>query len=72
MLGLGMGADAKAALEAMRKLQAIIEFNPDGTIIAANENFCGAIGYQLSEIVSQHHCMFVEQAEGRSPGSARQ
>ena len=67
MLGLGTGADAKAVLAAMGKSQAIIEFKPDGTIITANENFCHAVGYQLSEIVGQHHRMFVEQAEAASP-----
>lgn len=67
MLGLGAGTDAKAVLEAMSKSQAIIEFKPDGTIITANENFCHAIGYQLSEIVGQHHRMFIEQAEAASP-----
>ncbi len=51
----------------MSKSQAIIEFKPDGTIITANDNFCRTVGYQLSEIVGQHHRMFVEQAEAASP-----
>ena len=63
MLGFGAGADAKAVLEAMRKSQAIIEFKLDGTIITANENFCRALGYQLSEIAGQHHRLFVDSAE---------
>ncbi|HEV7323294.1 MAG TPA: PAS domain-containing methyl-accepting chemotaxis protein [Ensifer sp.] len=67
MLSLGAGADAKAVLDAMSKSQAIIEFKPDGTIITANDNFCRTVGYQLSEIVGQHHRMFVEQAEAASP-----
>ncbi|TDW24945.1 methyl-accepting chemotaxis sensory transducer with Pas/Pac sensor [Rhizobium azibense] len=62
MLGFG-GADAKAVLEAMNKSQAIIEFKLDGTIITANENFCRALGYQLSEIVGKHHRIFVDPAE---------
>ncbi len=37
-----------------------IEFNPDGTIIDANQNFLTAIGYQLEEIVGKHHRMFVD------------
>ncbi|MBP1862092.1 methyl-accepting chemotaxis protein [Rhizobium herbae] len=63
MLGFGAGADAKAVLEAMRKSQAIIELELDGTIITANENFCQALGYQLSEIAGQHHRLFVDPAE---------
>ncbi|TPP10403.1 methyl-accepting chemotaxis protein [Rhizobium glycinendophyticum] len=65
MLGFG-GADAKAVLEAMSKSQAIIEFKLDGTILSANENFCQALGYQLSEIVGQHHRLFVDPAEAGS------
>jgi methyl-accepting chemotaxis protein len=63
MLGFGAGSDAKAVLEAMSKSQAIIEFKLDGTIITANENFCRALGYQVSEIVGQHHRIFVDPAE---------
>ncbi|MEC9462705.1 MAG: PAS domain-containing protein, partial [Pseudomonadota bacterium] len=59
MLGFG-GVDAKAVMEAMSKSQAIIEFKLDGTILTANENFCRALGYQLSEIVGKHHRTFVD------------
>lgn len=65
MLGFG-GADAKAVLEALSKSQAIIEFKLDGTIITANENFCRALGYQLSEIVGKHHKIFVDPTEVNS------
>jgi len=63
MLGFGTGADAKAVLEAMSKSQAIIEFKLDGTILSANQSFCQALGYQLSEIVGQHHRLFVDPKE---------
>jgi methyl-accepting chemotaxis protein len=43
--------------------QAVIEFNLDGTIITANDNFLKAMGYSLAEIQGKHHSMFVEQAE---------
>ncbi|MEQ8305874.1 MAG: PAS domain-containing methyl-accepting chemotaxis protein [Hoeflea sp.] len=62
MLGLG-NTDAKAVLEALNKSQAVIEFKLDGTIVTANENFCQAMGYDLSEIKGQHHRMFIEPAE---------
>ncbi|TDH39473.1 PAS domain S-box protein [Pseudohoeflea suaedae] len=39
---------------------AIIEFELDGTIITANENFCAALGYTLDEIKGKHHSIFVE------------
>jgi methyl-accepting chemotaxis protein len=50
----------KGIIAAIDKSQAVIEFNMDGTIIQANDNFLGAIGYSLEEIVGKHHKMFVE------------
>jgi len=67
MLGFVSGSEAKALVEAVGRSQAIIEFKLDGTIITANENFCKALGYALSEIVGQHHRMFVDPAEVNSP-----
>ena len=67
MLGFGAGADAKAVLDAMTKSQAIIELKLDGTIITANENFCRALGYQLSELAGQHHRLLVDPAEAAAP-----
>jgi methyl-accepting chemotaxis protein len=47
-------------LTAINKSQAVIEFNMDGTIITANENFLKPMGYTLDEIQGRHHSMFVE------------
>lgn len=58
--------DAQGQLEAINRSQAVIEFKLDGTIVNANDNFCGAIGYSLDEIRGRHHRMFVEQAYGAS------
>jgi len=49
-------------LSAINKVQAIIEFNLDGTVITANENFLKALGYSLQEIQGQHHRMFCDPA----------
>lgn len=49
-----------AKQEALAKSQAIIEFNLDGTIVTANQNFLDAMGYRLDEIAGKHHSMFVE------------
>ena len=48
-------------VSAISRAQAMIEFQPDGTIITANENFCAATGYALSEIAGQHHKMFCDK-----------
>jgi methyl-accepting chemotaxis protein len=59
-----MEADGKIA--AIDRAQAVIEFNMDGTIITANDNFLGAVGYALPEIQGKHHRMFVPPAESES------
>ena len=48
-------ADAQGQLQAIAKVQAIIEFELDGTILHANALFLRATGYALHEIVGQHH-----------------
>lgn len=59
-------ADSVSQLEAISRSQAVIEFELDGTIITANENFCNAVGYQLDEIQGKHHSMFVDPEEAKS------
>ncbi|MBR1221776.1 PAS domain-containing methyl-accepting chemotaxis protein [Bradyrhizobium sp. U87765 SZCCT0131] len=59
--------EVKAKLEAISRSQAVIEFNLDGTIITANENFLNALGYRLDEIQGKHHSMFVDDATRVSP-----
>ncbi|MEH6451021.1 MAG: PAS domain-containing protein [Oleispira sp.] len=62
-----MTADYQGQIQAIGKSQAVIEFNMDGTIINANDNFLSALGYQMKEIKGQHHSMFVEPSERNSP-----
>lgn len=50
-------------ISAIGRAQAVIEFNLDGTIITANENFLGVVGYRLDEIQGRHHSMFVGARE---------
>jgi len=47
---------------AISRAQAVIEFDLDGTIITANDNFLTAMGYTLPEIQGKHHSMFVDPA----------
>ncbi|MEM6825277.1 MAG: methyl-accepting chemotaxis protein [Pseudomonadota bacterium] len=56
-------ADFRGQIDAVSKAQATIEFELDGTIRTANENFLTAMGYQLSEIQGKHHRLFVESSE---------
>ncbi|WP_244487638.1 MULTISPECIES: methyl-accepting chemotaxis protein [unclassified Aureimonas] len=58
-----LASDYGAQIAAIGRSQAMIEFTPDGTIVAANENFLKVIGYELAEIVGKHHSLFVDRAE---------
>ncbi len=53
-------AELEAVNSAISKSQAVIEFNLDGTVVTANENFLSALGYTLDEIRGKHHSLFVE------------
>jgi methyl-accepting chemotaxis protein len=55
-----------AIVHALNRSLAVIEFNLDGTILSANENFLKTMGYRADEIVGQHHRMFVDPAYGAS------
>ncbi len=58
--------DLEAKMAAIGRSQALIEFNLDGTIIEANENFLKTMGYELSEIVGAHHRQFMDPQEAAS------
>ncbi|HTR84702.1 MAG TPA: methyl-accepting chemotaxis protein, partial [Reyranella sp.] len=53
-------ADLNGKVEAIGRSQAVIEFNLDGTVITANQNFLAVMGYTLEEIKGRHHSIFVE------------
>ncbi|MGX5668902.1 methyl-accepting chemotaxis protein [Rhizobium daejeonense] len=59
--------DYQNQIEAISRVQAIIEFSPDGTVIRANDNFLKALGYSMDEIRGKHHSMFVDPDYVRSP-----
>ncbi len=65
MLGMGR-TDAAHIVDAISRSQALIEFDLTGTILNANENFCRAVGYALTEIKGQHHRIFCEPAYAAS------
>jgi methyl-accepting chemotaxis protein len=61
-----IGADNQGQVAAIGKVQATIEFNLDGTVRTANDNFLNTLGYTLDEIKGKHHSMFVDSAYGNS------
>lgn len=60
-------ADSQGQLDAINKSQAVIEFDLNGTIRFANDNFLGTLGYTLTEVQGKHHSMFVDPATSASP-----
>jgi methyl-accepting chemotaxis protein len=61
-----LNANFSGQIDAIGKSQAVIEFSLDGTILAANDNFLGALGYRLDEIKGKHHSLFVEESYRQS------
>ncbi len=60
-------SSSNAVIDAINKSQAVIEFEPDGTILWANANFLKTMGYRLDEIKGRHHSTFIDPAEAKSP-----
>ncbi len=60
-------ADLLGKVDAIGRSQAVIEFELDGKIITANENFLKTLGYSLEEVRGRHHSMFVDAAYRESP-----
>ncbi len=58
--------ELQAKMEAIGKSEGVIEFNLDGTVITANPNFLGVVGYSLTEVVGKHHSMFVDPNYAKS------
>ncbi|UQU65447.1 PAS domain S-box protein [Couchioplanes caeruleus] len=59
--------ELKGKYAAIDRSQAVIEFDLDGTILSANENFLELVGYSLSDLVGQHHRMLCEDRYADSP-----
>ncbi len=58
-------------LSAIDRSMAVIEFNLNGEVLEANENFLATMGYRLDEIRGKHHRLFCEPAEVNSDGYRR-
>ena len=58
--------DYEGQLKSISNNQAVIEFQMDGTVVTANQNFLSTLGYSLDEIKGRHHRMFVEESIANS------
>ena len=57
-------------LDAIDRSMAVIAFSPDGHIQHANGNFLQCMGYQLDDVLGQHHRMFCTRDYAASPAYA--
>jgi len=53
-------AESDGRLAAIDRANAVIEFDLEGNVLRANQNFLDAMGYTLREIVGKHHRMFCD------------
>ncbi len=58
--------DLEGQVAAINRSQAVVEFDLEGTVLNANDNFLKALGYKLEEIRGKHHSIFVDPAYARS------
>ena len=58
----------QARFEAIRRSQAVIEFDLDGKVLDANDVFLQVLGYTLDEVRGRHHSLFVAAADRDSNG----
>ena len=56
----------EAFINALLRSTAVIQFNLDGTVITANDQFLRGMGYSLKQIVGKHHRMFCTADESSS------
>ncbi|MCK0163805.1 PAS domain-containing methyl-accepting chemotaxis protein [Marinobacter sp. S6332] len=59
--------ESEAFIDALIRSTAVVQFNLDGTVITANEQFLQAMGYRLEQLVGKHHRIFCTPEEAASP-----
>ncbi|WP_083411782.1 methyl-accepting chemotaxis protein [Janthinobacterium sp. 1_2014MBL_MicDiv] len=59
--------DLQAINTALNRVQAVIEFELDGTILHANDNFLNVLGYTLAEVQGKHHALFCDPEYVKTP-----
>ncbi|MBA1277837.1 methyl-accepting chemotaxis protein [Stutzerimonas stutzeri] len=63
---LQVAKENEAFINALLRSTAVIQFNLDGTVITANDQFLQAMGYSLKQVVGKHHSQFCTASEAGS------
>lgn len=53
-------------IQAIERVQAVIEFDLQGRVLRANDNFLRTFGYQEQELLGRHHRMFCTEEDVRA------
>jgi len=53
-------AELAGLVNAMQKAQAVVEFDMEGLLVNANENFLGLMGYAIEDVRGEHHRVFCD------------
>lgn len=53
-------AELAGLVDAMQKAQAVVEFDMDGLLVNANENFLNLMGYAIDDVRAEHHRVFCD------------
>ncbi len=56
-----LNLDYRNQIEAIGRVQGIVEFSPEGEVVSANRNFLDSMDYRLEEIMGCHHGIFVDE-----------
>ncbi|WP_287812035.1 PAS domain-containing methyl-accepting chemotaxis protein [Pseudomonas sp.] len=59
-------AQQSSLLAAIERSMAVIEFDLNGVVLRANDNFLKTVGYRADQVVGQHHRMFCTPEFARS------
>jgi PAS domain S-box-containing protein len=58
--------ESDVMLKVINQSLTLVEFDPEGYVLKANDNFLSLFGYSLSEISGEHHRIFVDKEEKSS------
>ena len=58
--------EQNSLINALNRSMAVIEFNLQGEVLTANDNFLSTLGYRLEDIRGKHHRLFCNREEADS------
>jgi len=62
-----LASENAAFIQALLRSTAVIEFNLEGNVLKANDQFLRGMGYNIGQIKGKHHSIFCDPAEVASP-----